>query len=122
MTRYLTRNLEQTAVYWASPSPSGRGGYSYDDPVELDVRWEDKQEKFVDVNGQEMISGAIVIVDQDVDIGGILFLGDLDDLDSSEEASPGSVKQAWEIRKFEKTPNIKALGYYRKAYLTSMGG
>ena len=42
----LQKFLNQTAVYWANPVPDGLGGYTYDDPEEVKVRWTDKQERF----------------------------------------------------------------------------
>jgi len=115
--RYLTRNLNQTVVYWASPVPDGYGGKTFDDPVEIDARWEDRQELFIDAHGNEVHSHAVVIIDQDVDMGGYLYLGDLDDLSSEEESDPQTVSGAREIRSFQKVPNIRATAYRRTAWL-----
>jgi len=47
-----------------------------------------------------------------------LFLGDLDDLDSAEEADPMSADGAYEIQRFEKTPAIRSTTQFtRVAYL-----
>ena len=113
----LTDKLRQTAVYWGNPQSDGTGGRTFDDPVELSVRWEQRQELFIDVGGQEVTSQAVVYVDQDVDIGGYLYLGDLDDLSSAEEASPLTVDGAYEIRGLKKLPDIKASRFMRKAWL-----
>lgn len=113
----LTDKLKQTAVYWGSPQSDGAGGRTFDDPVELSVRWEQRQELFIDASGQESTSKAVVYLGQDVDIGGYLYLGDLDGLSSAEEGDPLTVGGAYEIRGFEKTPDIKADQFLRKAWL-----
>lgn len=110
--------MKQTAVYWASPVASGFGGYTFDDPVEIDVRWEVRQELFIDARGNEVRSSAVVYTGQDVDLGGYMFLGGLDDLDSTvidpEDVSTGRV---YEIRGFSKSPTIDGTQYVRKVWL-----
>lgn len=117
MSRYLTKNLNQTVVYWGNPQPDGFGGHSYDDPVEVDARWQHKQELFVNVAGQEVRSAAIVYTDQDVDLDGYLYLGELTDLSSGEEVDPQIVSDAHRIGAFRRTPNLKASAFERKAWL-----
>lgn len=114
---YLTRNLKQTAVYWGSPVRGGMGGFSHADPVEIDCRWEDRQETFVDAKGQKQVSRSVVYLDQDVVRDGYLYLGDLDDLSSAEEGEPTLVDEAYLIRAFRKIPNRKATAFERKAWL-----
>ena len=111
----LTRKLNQTVVYWGNPSQRGDGGFDFDDPVELDGRWEFKQEKFVDSIGEERISLSVVYFDQDVDIGGYLFLGELADLDSDED--PETQDGAQRIMQFLSTPNISNTESVRKVWL-----
>ena len=113
---FPNRNLKQTALYWATPMPDGWGGNTWDDPVELDCRWEQKQELFIDAHGDEVRSAAVVYLDQDVDTGGFLMLGDLDDISSSSE-SPDDVGEAFEIRGFAKIPNIKGTKFERRVWL-----
>jgi len=113
----LTDKLKQVAVYWGNPQNDGAGGRTFDDPVELSVRWEQRQELFIDANGQESTSKAVVYLDQDIDIGGYLYLGDLDDLSSAEEGDPLTVSGAYEIRGSKKLPDIKADRFLRKVWL-----
>lgn len=115
-TRF-TGSLKQTAVYWGTPVSTGAGGRTFADAVELDVRWEERHDMFIDAQGQEKQSSAVVFVDQDVDIGGYLFLGDLDDLSSGEEGDPMTVSGAYEIRQFDKIPDSKGTSFLRKAWL-----
>jgi len=113
----LTDKLKQTAVYWANPQNDGFGGRTFDDPVEISVRWEDRQELFVDVSGQEARSRAIVYLNQDVDMGAYLYLGNLADLSSAEEGDPLIVGSAYEIRGFKKIPDIRAERSLRRVWL-----
>ena len=116
MSRLLTKSLKQSCVYWSSPTADGYGGYTFNDAVELNVRWEDKQELFINAQGKEERSQAVVYLDQDVDMGGYLYLGDLDDLDSS-DPDPQNIANAKEIRAFQKIPNIKGTAFLRKVWL-----
>ena len=106
----------QTAMYWSTPSSDGYGGYTFANPVELDCRWEDRVEKFIGPSGEDEISSSVVFLEQDVVLGGYLFLGDENDLDSA-AISPYDVDGAKEIRSFRKTPDKKVSKYERVAYL-----
>jgi len=101
----------QTATYWANPKPDGVGGDTFDSPVELLVRWEDKQSLFLNEKGKQVLSKAIVYPQQDLDLNGYLFLG------TSTEANPVDQAGATLIRSFGKVPNIKATKFLRKVYL-----
>ena len=116
-TKRLTHWLRHTAVYWGSPVSDGEGGRTFDNPVELAVRWEERHDLFMDAQGQEQQSSAVVFVAQDVVVGGYLFLGDLDDLSSAEEGDPLNVDGAYEIRQFDKIPDLKATSFLRRAWL-----
>lgn len=109
--RYLTKNLKQTATYWASPVADGYGGYTFTSPFAIDCRWILKQELFIDAKGKEKVSAAIVLLGQDVDLGGYLFLG------TSTESNPKDADGSFEIRSFAKIPDIKGASFLRKAWL-----
>lgn len=117
----MTRSCDQTAVYWAPSGFSTYGLRTYVDPVEISVRWQYARELIRDSQGKEIVSGAQVFTTQDVKESGLLFLGELTDLDSSEEADPMSVDSdvaIYEIVKFEKSPALSdATQFVRKAYL-----
>jgi hypothetical protein len=107
----------QKAVYWARLSPDGYGGWDYDDPVEIDVRWDETQEIIRDDKGEEFASRAQILVDQDMSVGDYLMLGELDDWDSSASAEPLSRSTAYPIKRFDKIPDIMAESYIRTAWL-----
>lgn len=118
----IEKICKQTAVYWANPVDDGYGGYSYDAPIEIYCRWEDKEEKIVEQkgtssHGEEIISTSQIYVLQDMKKGEYLYLGDLDDLDSNPD-NPKEVGSAFEIKKFEKSPTLKSTSVFlRKVYL-----
>lgn len=117
MGTFPDRNLNQTAVYWRSPTPDGMGGFTYDDPEEIDCRWTASTQVITASNGDQVVCRAEVQVDQDLDEQGLLYLGTLDDLESSEEEDPSTVDAAYSIRRFDKIPGIRADRFFRKAYL-----
>ena len=113
----ITKMRKQTAVYWA---PGDRaydnfGQPLYANPVEIACRWEDVAVEFLDANGNTQISRSRVYVDQDVRLSGVLMLGPLDDVTYSSQ--PKQNENAWEIRRFDKLPTLKATEFLRTAYL-----
>jgi hypothetical protein len=116
-SKVFTSQLGQTAVYWGNPVNDGQGGYTFDTGVDIDVRWEDTQEMFIDDKGRESVSRAVVFVSRDVVVGGYLYLGALADLASAEDGDPLAVSAAYEIRKFDKIPSVDATRFTRRAWL-----
>ena len=111
-----TRNLNQTAVRWTGATADGFGGRIFDDAVEIAVRWEDTRELFIDSNGRESVSKARVFVGVNLIVRDYLMLGTLDDLSSGAE-EPDQVTTAYEVRAFEKIPNLAGADFVRKAVL-----
>jgi len=118
----ITKMLKQTCVYWALASGDDVGTDDFGQPivtasvpVEIQCRWEDDNVEFIAADGTKMVSRAIVYVDQDVDVGGILMLGTEDDITDAVNIKENA--GAWEIKAFGKLPNFKATEYLRTAYL-----
>lgn len=118
----ITKMRKQTAVYWplGSETTGGRDMDDYGKPlysaaVEISCRWVDKAREFITPAGERATSRAEVYVDRDVSVKGVLFLGSLTDL--TDVNNPKANVGAWEIRGFEKTPNLKATEFLRKAIL-----
>ena len=107
---------KQTAVYWPSPVTQGSGYRTFGTPSEITVRWEDLQVEFKNQRGKIVRSSAVVLTGQDVDVGGYLYLGEEDDLDSDHD-NPMEIEGAREIEKFDKVPNLRGTKYDRTAYL-----
>lgn len=108
----------QTAVYWGAPEPDGYGGTTYGDPIEIDCRWDDSTKLIRNNNGEEIASKAEVLVTQDLDNEGYLYLGSLDDLDSDQLDSPEDVKGAYKIQRIDKNPLFRSSSeFVRMVYL-----
>lgn len=111
----------QTAVYWGSPAADGFGKKDFADPVEIAVRWTDVEELHIKrgqgVPGQEHISNAEVLLTTEVERGGYLMLGTLDDI-PSDNPNPVAIEGAYEIEKVTKTPLFRSTDQFvRKAYV-----
>lgn len=115
---FATRFLKQTVVYWGNPAPDGRGGYTWDDPVELDCRWEKAEQMMIGGDGEEQLVKARVWVDQDVDEGGYMYLGSLTDSVLDSDTVPTDLDEAWKIVSFQKIPRLNSTtDFIRKAGL-----
>lgn len=109
-------------VYWALLSNES-GGVAYDEngrpqyttAVQLACRWEDTLEEFVDSQGTRQMSQSVVYVESDVQVGGMLFHGELTDL--AVLTDPRAIDNVWEIKRFDKLPKLKYTEFLRTAYL-----
>lgn len=115
--RFIKRVCVQTAVYWGNPQSDGYGGTTYDEPVEVQVRWEDKVKVVTDQNGQEIVSKAEVLTPIDLNHMGYLFLGTLDDVNDPDQAwnemqgirlHPSKVDGSYQIIRVDKIPMIRS--------------
>lgn len=96
----------QTAVYWA---PAGNNGFgkTFAAPVEISCRWDDVSEQVIDQQGQETMSKAKLLLTGDVIEGGFMYLGTLDDLDSSPQ-DPREFPSAYPIIQVLRTPLFRS--------------
>jgi hypothetical protein len=130
ITTFLQATCTQDCVYWGNPHEDGYGGITYDDPIELKCRWEDKIQVLGAITGNQVLgyqetSRATVYVLQDVDQDGRLYLGTLDSLDNYLDSSDGSyvdpnqLENTFIIKRFEKSPALgSTTEFLRKAFLT----
>lgn len=109
--------LNQIAVYWGNPVQDGFGGYIYDAPVEVAVRWMRKQQKYIDMQGNEKVSSSVVISETDFELGGRLWLGSLTSLTAQQKASPHTLDDCYEIKGYNKSPSLAADQFLRRAFL-----
>lgn len=109
------RILNQVAVYWDSAGSDDMGRPAYAAPVEIKCRWEDTNDEFVDKEGRTQVSKAMVYVDRDLDLHGVLRLGPLSEV--TDQTHPFNNDNAWEIRAVNKLPNRRAKKFLRWVYL-----
>lgn len=119
----------ETAVYWGNPVNDGFGGFTFDDPVEIACRWENKNA--IDIGwfstgfpANLLQCKAAVLVTQDLDLQGYLYLGTLDDLQAGgyDITNPISILNAYVIHRFDKIPMVfKTDEFVRTAWLYEQG-
>ena len=110
--------LKQIAVYWPLTAPTfdnyGKP-ITTSSPVEIKCRWDDTQDEFVDSQGMKQKASVKIIADRDLDIGGCIFLGMLDEIEDQDD--PKLNPRVHEIRSFTKIADKKAKRFIRTAYL-----
>lgn len=119
----------ETAVYWGNPVNDGYGGFTYDDPVEIDCRWENKME--MDIGwlstgfpGNIRLSKASVLVTEDLDLNGVLWRGTLDTLNDiyDDISNPKIISEAYAIHRIDKIPMVfKTDEFVRTVWLYDQG-
>lgn len=112
----ITRACVQTAVYWGTPVPDGYGGWTYTDAREIQCRWEHKIQTIQKNDGENLVSPIQVFALEMLDMKGLLFLGELADLDSN-LAPPED--GAYSIKMIEKIPLLGSSSqFFYKMYLS----
>ena len=106
---FHTRNFYQDATYWTAGAKDLYGNPTWSSPVTVKCRWEDKQVKTIDFQGNEIISNSIVYLDVDLTLGDYLYNGI-----STDSSPPISAK---EVRNFSKIPSLKGNAYQHKVIL-----
>lgn len=124
----IVRMRRQNAIYWPPGLPDDFGRVVPGRLVPLTlvagvnsrVRWEDRVEEFLGAEGTAQHSNAVVYVPalpggDEVELGGWLWLGDQNDLTS--ESDPSANPGAYEVRRVDKLPTLKATESLRTVYL-----
>ncbi len=99
----------QKAVLWAASAANGVHDYGVPKvsaKVQILVRWEERRQEAVDPDGNTIAVDIVAVVDQDIVIGSILWLGDIDDV----ATPPVDLKQ---VVTFSKPPDIKSRNFRR---------
>lgn len=110
------KTMKQTAVYWPPETEFDEHGAPVSqEPVEIGCRWDEDLKEFIGLDGTTQVSKAQAIVDRDVERGGVLMLGTLDDV--SDPDDPKANDGAQEILAFQKNPNLRGTKYVRVAFL-----
>jgi len=108
MVRIETTSRRRKAVLYASDDAplTSIGQKKVAAAVELDVRWEEKQTDALNARGETIKVDVTVVVNQDITVGSLMWLGAKDDL-------PSPVTDLKEVVSFSKTPNIKGTKFRR---------
>lgn len=132
----ITRMRKQEALLWVRGSADRYGEFAFDAPVQIKCRWEDQVQEFIDAGGERQLSRSVVYVDRVISVGDrlkrilaadawILALGVWDDAGAwSDDAvwidgvsDPNELTDAYEVRRFDQLPNLKASEFLLTAYL-----
>ena len=117
--KHMARRCAQTAVYWGNPVNDGFSNFTFDAPIEVQCRWQDKVQILGQQDETQTISRAIVMVTQDMDEDGMLYLGTLASLTTAQKADPKTIDKAYVIKRFEKSPAVGSNSVFlRKVHLT----
>lgn len=99
--------LTQDAVYWAPGQPDGFGQTVAETPVDILVRWQNKQTRRVSNEGVEFISTAIVYATQELAYNGWIWLGTIEDAEYP--SAPRKQVGAYQIKIVERSQNPAGL-------------
>ena len=111
MTSAYTRNMTQSATYWAPGASNVYGKIAFGSPVIIKCRWQEKAELFKDAQGNQLVSSAIVYPNQALSREGYLFLGE------SVSTSPRELLGAFEIKQIGSSPSLGGSQELNKAWL-----
>lgn len=111
---FLTRNLNQKITHWAKGSTQDAfANPTWIAPVILNGRWQDATELTLDLDGNEILVKSIVFLDTDVEEGDYLMNREF----ISGEIDPIQISDAFQVKKFGKNPDLKAVNFERVAFL-----
>ena len=109
MATAYAENMTEALTYWAPMGNDGYGGVTYGNPVSLTGRWQDKRVLFRDAQGREVVSDAVVYVDQVLELAGKLYRGT--------SAALNPVSDAKEIRDVQQSPGLDGAEVLHKVLL-----
>lgn len=109
MPSFPSYRFKQDITWWAV-TPDGYGGFTFGAPSVVKGRWEEKTELFIDNAGVERRSRAIVYLAVQVSPEDYLYLG------SSAATNPTTLA-AWQVKRSDKTPDLRSATNLNKAYL-----
>jgi hypothetical protein len=111
----IVRMRRQTAVYWRRAGIDEYGQAYYDAPIEVDCRWDDAVTEFRNGDGDVAVTKSVVYPDR------LMYVGDKMKLGSWESDTPDDPNEdtdAYEIKRMDQTPNLRATRTLFTAYLT----
>lgn len=110
---FVIQSLKQKAVLWAFSAYEADGTPKVVTGVEIPVRWEFKTQDVIDSQGRTIRSDAFAMLDRDVVVHSLMWLGASADL----PADLADITDVYEVFSFRKIPTIKGTHYQRTAIL-----
>jgi hypothetical protein len=100
----ISRMRKQDAVYWPRTGTDRFGKPVLGEPIAVKCRWEEKGVLYnFGKAGEQAVSNAEIYVDQELDEGGYIWKGLLENAPES----PLETKNVYEVRKFNELPNLR---------------
>ena len=94
-------DLHQYAVLWADSDTFGNfGRRELSAGVEIKIRWQQKQGEVFDSKGNIVAYDSLAVVDRNIPVGSILWLGKLADI-------PNPVTNLRKVIAYSETPDVK---------------
>ena len=104
----------QDAVLWAAAGLDSYGKPTVIPPVDLAVKWNDKQQEVQDPKGRLIRCDATVIVAQDVTLNSIMRLGTVD-------ALPDAPDNLYQVVSRETVPDVNNRSTFKQVMLSRFG-
>lgn len=95
----------QDAVLWSRAGIDDAGEATVSAPVEIRVRWVDRQMEALDVRGETIALDALVVTDQAIIIGSILRQGTIEDYEDLADDAEGT--ELYQVVTERTTPDVK---------------
>lgn len=119
ITSVLARFTNQKMIYWQKIGSDPFGKPVYALPVQINIRWEDKQQEIILPDGRKVLSKGYIILAQTIVVGSLVFLGLLTDWQAmpTYPALPTVNQGGREVLLVKTTPDIKAISYIYEVFL-----
>lgn len=108
----LERLMHDDVTHWPIGGSDGFGGFMFDPPVTFKARWEDKNELFIDLQGEQVTSRAVVYIPSEIPVGDYLALGD-----KTAIADPTTIEGPFRVRAYHRSTDLHGLRSIMKAIL-----
>lgn len=104
----------QKAVLWEASGKDDYGEVTVDAAAEITVRWAERRREGVDPQGNTIAIDATAVVDREIAVGSIMWLGALVDL-------PTPLTDLNQVVNYNSIPDIKGREFYRTVSLIKYG-
>lgn len=108
----LERLMQDDVTHWPITGSDGFGGFTFGTVVKFKARWEDKNELFIDLNGEQVTSRAVVYIPDEVPVGDYLALGD-----KTAVSDPTTIDGPFRVRAYQRSTDLSGLRSIMRAIL-----
>lgn len=98
----IIASCRETITHWPVTGTDSYGSYTFGTPVTMRARWEDSQTKFINTEGEEVVSRAVVTLTRPVSALDYIARGDLSSYDA-----PSQSIGAYQVRGYNRTTNLR---------------